>query len=160
VADIFISYTSSDRNWAFWIGQKLIKLGHEPHVDEWEIPAGGNIAKWMEERHRDADHILCVIMAAQWAAASRRPNFVLPVFIEDCEAPTLLAPFKRCNLFGLSGDDARKTLASYLAPAGVLAGAASVQAASFRSYVPSQLVESNVPRFGNPLSIPTNYIPL
>ncbi len=30
VADIFVSYTSSDRDWAFWIGQELEKLGHLP----------------------------------------------------------------------------------------------------------------------------------
>jgi hypothetical protein len=30
VADIFVSYTSSDRDWAFWIGQELEKLGHAP----------------------------------------------------------------------------------------------------------------------------------
>jgi hypothetical protein len=29
VADIFISYTSSDRDWAFWIGQQLEKPGHK-----------------------------------------------------------------------------------------------------------------------------------
>jgi hypothetical protein len=28
VADIFVSYTSGDRDWAFWIGQELLKLGH------------------------------------------------------------------------------------------------------------------------------------
>ena len=28
MADIFVSYTSSDRDWAFWIGQELEKLGH------------------------------------------------------------------------------------------------------------------------------------
>jgi Tfp pilus assembly protein PilF len=131
VADIFVSYTSSDRNWAHWIGLELEKLGHAPHVHEWEIPAGGNIAAWMEERHHKADHILCVIskvyltkdystwerQAAQWAAATKRPNFALPVFVEECEAPTLLAPFKRCDLHGLSEGDARARLAAYLAPA-------------------------------------------
>jgi TIR domain len=136
VADIFVTYTNSDRDWAFWIGQELQKLGHTPHIHEWEISAGGNIAAWMEQRHQDADHILCVIskvylakpysswerQAAQWAAADKRPNFALPVFIEDCEAPTLLAPLKRCDLFGLSEDEARKRLAGYLAPAAKPAG--------------------------------------
>jgi hypothetical protein len=28
VADIFVSYTSDDRNCVFWIGQELLKLGH------------------------------------------------------------------------------------------------------------------------------------
>ena len=89
MADIFVSYTSSDRDWAFWIGQELEKLGHTAHIHEWEIPAGGNIAAWMDERHNNADHILCVIskvyltkpysswerQAAQWAAASVAGHF-------------------------------------------------------------------------------------
>jgi hypothetical protein len=131
VADIFVSYTSSDRDWAFWIGQQLEKLGHIAHIHEWEIDAGGNIPAWMQERQDKADHTLCVIsnaylsrpysswelQAAQWAAASERPNFMLPVFVEDCKAPTLLAPFKRCDLFGLNENEARDRLEAYLKPA-------------------------------------------
>jgi hypothetical protein len=131
VADIFVSYTSSDRDWAFWIGKELENLGHTPHIHEWEIPAGGDIPKWMDERFDGADHVLCVISkaylaaqysgwerrAAVWAAQSKKPNFTLPVFVDECEAPSLLAPFKRCDLFGLSEDDAREKLAAYLAPA-------------------------------------------
>ncbi len=37
MADIFVSYTSSDKDWAFWIGKELEALGHTPHVHEWEI---------------------------------------------------------------------------------------------------------------------------
>jgi TIR domain len=131
VADIFVSYTSSDREWAFWIGQELKKLGHVPRIHEWEIPAGGNIAAWMERCLDSADHALFVIsniylradysswerQAAQWAAASKRPNFSLPVFVENCEAPMLLAPFKRCDLYGLAEAHARAKLSAYLAPA-------------------------------------------
>ena len=138
MADIFVSYTSSDREWAFWIGQELETLGHTPHIHEWEIPAGGNIAAWMEQRHGNADHVLCVVskvylakdysswerQAAQWAAASKRRNFALPVFVEECEAPTLLAPFKRCDLFGLSEEDARARIETYLAPAAKPSGPA------------------------------------
>ncbi len=137
MADIFVSYTSADRDWAFWIGQELGKLDHMPRIHEWEIPGGGNIAAWMEERHEKADHILCVIsevyltrpystwerLAAQWAAATTRPNFALPVFIDNCNAPTLLAQFKRCDLAGLSEDAARALLAAFLAPATRPAGA-------------------------------------
>jgi tetratricopeptide (TPR) repeat protein len=131
MADIFISYTKSDRDWAFWIGQELQELGHTPRIHEWEISGGGNIPAWMEERHHDADHILCVIskeyltkpysswerLAAQWAAANDRPNFALPVFVERCEAPTLLAHIKRCDLFDLDEGEARERLKNFLAPA-------------------------------------------
>jgi hypothetical protein len=131
VADIFVSYTSSDRDWANWIGLELEKLSHVAHVHEWEISAGGNIPAWMEERHQRADHVLFVIsklyltkdysnwerLSAEWAAVSKRSNFGLPVFIEECETPTLLAPFKRCDLYGLNEDDARARLSEYLTPA-------------------------------------------
>jgi TIR domain len=131
VADIFISYTSQDRAWADWIGRELEALGHVPHVHDWEISAGGNIMEWMEKRHQDANHVLCIVsatyltkpysslerQAGQWAAVIARPNFVLPVFIEPCEAPTLLAPLKRCDLNDLGEADARARLKNYLAPA-------------------------------------------
>ncbi len=131
MADIFVSYTSSDRKWAFWIAKELEKLGHAARAHEWEISAGGNIPAWMEERHHKADHVLFVVsqnyltkdysnwerLAAEWATVSKRPNFAWPVFIEHCEAPTLLAPFKRCDLYGLSEADARARLAAYVTPA-------------------------------------------
>jgi hypothetical protein len=132
VADIFISYTRSDQQWAFWIGQELERLGHAPHVHDWEIPGGGNIMDWMQDRLEKADHCLCVIStkylsqdysklelrAAEWAAAKARPNFALPVFIEKCEPPIFLANVKRCDLFELSEDQARKQLTEYLTPVG------------------------------------------
>jgi hypothetical protein len=133
MADIFVSYTSSDKDWAEWIGHELIRLGHEPHLHDWEISGGGDLAEWMEKRHDEADHVLSVVSktylgkpysswerhAAQWAAVTNRPNFVLPVFVEDCEPPTMFAHLKRCELFR-AGDDAeaaRKLLEAFLKPA-------------------------------------------
>jgi TIR domain len=39
MAEIFVSYTSSDRDWAFWLGKELEDLGHSPHIHEWENKA-------------------------------------------------------------------------------------------------------------------------
>jgi TIR domain len=61
MASIFISYTSSDREWAFWIGHELAAAGHTPFIHEWELSAGDDIMEWMEERHSKADHVLCVV---------------------------------------------------------------------------------------------------
>src|SRR5690348_13428646 len=61
VADIFISYTSSDRDWAFWIAKELEALGDKPRVHEWEINKGGNIMAWMEERLQAANYVLLVV---------------------------------------------------------------------------------------------------
>ena len=131
MADIFVSYTSSDRDWAFWIGQELVRLKHSPRIHEWEIQAGGDIPAWMEKRLQKADCVLCVFSAAyltkdfsnwerrsaHWAAASTRPNFMLPVFVEDLDPPVALAHIKRCGLYGLGENDARARLEAYLAQA-------------------------------------------
>ena len=91
MADIFVSCTSSDRDWAFWIAKELAALGHSPRVHEWEINRGDDIYAWMEQRHEAADHVLCVVSddylkapystlernAAIWQAAPQRPGFVL-----------------------------------------------------------------------------------
>jgi hypothetical protein len=136
MADIFVSFTSNDRKWAFWIGQELEKLGHVPKIHEWEIPAGGDIPKWMEESLEKADQCLFVVSktyltkaysgwerrAAQWAANSARPNFALPVFIEACEPPILLAHLKGCALHGQSEEDARAAFVAFLKPAARPAG--------------------------------------
>ena len=106
VAKVFISYTSKDRQWAFWIAEALETLGHEHFVHEWELPAGGNIAQWMRERLDESDHLAAVVSAEYltktwsgweldstlWAAVGGRTNFVPPVFIEACAPPKLLAP--------------------------------------------------------------------
>jgi hypothetical protein len=132
VADIFVSYTSGDREWAFWVGHELGALGHTPRIHDWEISGGGDIMAWMEERHDKADHVMCIVSAAylldkpysnlerrsaQWAAITDRPNFVLPVFVEPCKAPTLLAPFKRCDLHGVAEEEAQARLKDFLTPA-------------------------------------------
>ena len=99
MADIFISYTSSDRDWAFWIAKELEGLGHTPQIHEFEVKGGDDIYKWMEERHDAADHVLCVVSddylkapystlernAALWQAASKRPGFVLLVAVKPCD---------------------------------------------------------------------------
>jgi tetratricopeptide (TPR) repeat protein len=131
MADILVNYASSDREWAFWAGQELVRLGHSAHIHEWEISAGGNIAAWMEDRLHKADYVLIVVSraylaapysswerrSAQWAAASERPNFVLPVLVEKCELPSLLAHLRHCELFDVPEEEARRRLAAFLAPA-------------------------------------------
>jgi tetratricopeptide (TPR) repeat protein len=128
VADIFISYTSSDREWAFWIAKELEAQGHTPHIHEWEIKGGDDIYAWMETRHDAADHVLCVVSddylkapystlernAALWQAAAKRPGFVLLVAVKPCKLPTLSDHIRRCELFGVPDDAARIRLREFL----------------------------------------------
>jgi tetratricopeptide (TPR) repeat protein len=175
MADIFVSYTSSDRDWAFWIGHELEALGHTPHVDEWEIPAGGDIMAWMEERHQAADHILCVVSSAYlglfrvWSVARRNglpPTIarilqLIPVFIEPCKAPTLFATLKRCDLYGSAEEDARARLKGFLAPAapsprGPFPGAAKISLP--RSSETAPPFPGKAPLSNIPIGVPLHFM--
>src|ERR1700730_14679863 len=168
MADIFVSYTLSDKEWAFWIGHELEALGHSPRIHEWEVSGGANIMAWMEAQTDAADHVLCVVSekylkasysslergAAQWAAVTHRPNFALPVFVEPCEAPILFAPLKRCDLHGITEDEARARLKAFLEPArkpprgpfpGGTKSPAAPAAFTPRPPFPGKIAQSNVP---------------
>jgi hypothetical protein len=128
MADYFISYTSSDRDWAQWIGKELEALGHTPHIHEWEIKGGEDIYAWMEARHDAADHVLCVVSdeylkapystlernAALWQAAKNRTSFVLFVVVKPCRLPTLIDHIRRCELFGVPEDAARTRFREFM----------------------------------------------
>jgi tetratricopeptide (TPR) repeat protein len=177
MADIFVSYTSSDKEWAHWIAQELEALGHTARVHEWEISAGGDIPEWMEESLEEADHCLLVVSktyltkpysswerrAAQWAAASKRPNFALPVFIEVCDPPLLLAHLKRCALHGLSEEEARASLTEFLRPAqkpsAPLRFPGNVGASTGRASVAPVAFPGNVVAISNvPIRVPTHFM--
>jgi tetratricopeptide (TPR) repeat protein len=129
VADIFVSYTSSDREWVMWIATELKSLGHKPYVHEWEIGAGDDIYAWMEARHDAAEHVLCVVSdeylkapystlerhAAQWQAAKNRPSFVLFVVVKPCRLPNLADHLHRCELFGVPEEAARRRFREFIA---------------------------------------------
>ena len=121
MADIFVSYTKSDRDWAFWLAAELKSLGHTPRVHEWEVNAGANIYAWMEAHLDAADHVLCVVSdeylkapsstlerhAALSQAITNRPGFALLVVVKPCRLPTLSDHYRRCELFGVPEEAAR-----------------------------------------------------
>lgn len=129
MADIFVSYTSSDRAEAHWIAKELQALGHTPHVHEWEIGGGEDIYGWMETRIDAAHRMLCVVSedylkapystlerrAGLWHAAGEQPGFVLLVVVKPCRLPRLSASILRCDLVGRPREIASKTLRDFIA---------------------------------------------
>jgi hypothetical protein len=131
VAKIFISYNSKDRTWAQWIGVTLRDNGHGPFVHEWEIGAGENIPRWMDEKIKAADRLLGVFTdaytkaiysgaeraAAFWQDPQGRKGFLVPVEVEAVtEWPPLTAPLKRLSLVGMNEAEAEKALIAFLNP--------------------------------------------
>jgi tetratricopeptide (TPR) repeat protein len=158
MADIFISYTASDRDWAFWIAKELEALKHTPHIHEWEIKNGDDIYAWMESRHDAADHVLCVVSddylkapystlernAALWQAASKRPGFVLFVAVKPCKLPTLADHIRRCELFGVPEEAARIRFREFMTKR---------EAPAIAAFPGKVFAVSNIP-----ISVPTHFM--
>ncbi len=158
MADYFISYTSSDRDWAHWIGKELEALSHTPHIHEWEIQGGDDIYAWMEARHDAADHVLCVVSdeylkapystlernAALWQATKKRSSFVLFVVVKPCRLPTLIDHIRRCELFGVPEDAARTRFREFMS------SRAAPETAAFPGKV---FAVSNIP-----IRVPTHFM--
>lgn len=122
MADILISYIPSDRQWALWIGRELERMGHAPRVHEWELSHGDDLTQWMERRHAEADHVLCIVSkayresphsgwehrAVQRAIETGRQDLALRVFVESCAVSP--SSDLACELHGLSEDQARSML--------------------------------------------------
>jgi tetratricopeptide (TPR) repeat protein len=131
VANIFVSFTRSDQQWAHWIAQELTALDHEPHVHDWEIGPGEDIVGWMERRHDQADYVLCVVSpdylnedkapfstwerrAALWRMVKGRKGHVLLFVVKSVRLPSLIDHFRRCDLVGLKELEARRRIAEFL----------------------------------------------
>jgi hypothetical protein len=127
---IFISYTSSDSDWAHWIGWHLLDAQHHPIVHEWEVAWGQNIASWMEEQLSQADQFIGVFSdeycqaiysrsersAAYWLDPAGHKGYLVPIEVRPVTKwPAFVNPLKRLSLIGLGELEAAKELLRILA---------------------------------------------
>ena len=131
--DLFISYTSSDRQWAEWIAMQLEQEGYTLFLEAWDFRPGANLVLAMDNAAKQAERTLLVLSPAylqagfaqaQWATAfSDDPTGVyarlLPVRIEPCIVEGLLRQIVGLDLVDLDEAQAREQLLT-----GVLKGRA------------------------------------
>ena len=122
--DFFISYTSSDRQWAEWIAWQLEEAGYTLFIQAWDFRPGSNFVAEMERAATCAERTLLVLSAAyllsdvafsQWAVAfSHDPRGthrrLLPVRIEPCEVDGFLGSVVPIDLVSLNEVQAREQL--------------------------------------------------
>ena len=120
----FISYTSSDRQWAEWIAMQLEEAGYTLFIQAWDFRPGSNVVAEMERAAKYAERTLLVLSPAyllsdftfaEWAAAfSQDPRGthgrVLPVQIEPCDVSSLLGEVVSIDLVSLDEMQARERL--------------------------------------------------
>jgi hypothetical protein len=122
----FVSYTQADRAWAEWIAWELEEDGHRVLFQAWDFVPGSNWVVSMQTGMRDAARTIAVLSqaylgsvygGAEWQAAwaadpAGRGRKLLPVRVEDCPRPGLLASVTGFDLFGLDDAAARERLLS------------------------------------------------
>lgn len=128
---LFLSYTSSDRDWAHWIGVTLRDAGHDMFVHEWEVAAGENIPAWMERKLEAADKMVGIFSpayveavhsnaerwAAYWQDPDGRDGFLVPIEVEKlAKWPAFAAGKRRLSLIGLDEAEAARKLIAFLEP--------------------------------------------
>jgi hypothetical protein len=110
VARVFVSHAGEDRECAGQLHQWLISEGHEVFLDRDlrdGIPVGEQWERWLHERLRWADAVLCVVTSAYlgsvWCSAEvgialSRGSRVLPVRAEPGVVHPLLASLQHADL--------------------------------------------------------------
>jgi hypothetical protein len=124
IVDYFISYTSTDKAWAEWIGWVLEAAGSSVLLQAWDFVPGSNFVLEMQRAAASARRTIAVLSpdyltsrfaAPEWAAAfaqdpeglSRR---LVPVRVRDCVLEGMLQTIVHIDLVGLDEAAARKRL--------------------------------------------------
>ncbi|MFI6096447.1 toll/interleukin-1 receptor domain-containing protein [Lentzea sp. NPDC051213] len=123
--DFFVSFTRDDIEWARWITWVLEEEGFQVVFQELDMRPGHNIARQMQTG-TSATRTIAVLSPAytdrpfplsEWAAAFVQDpdglaRKLIPVRVEECSPPGLLAPIVYIDLVGVERDEARQRLLS------------------------------------------------
>jgi tetratricopeptide (TPR) repeat protein len=119
-ADFFVSYTGADQAWAEWIAEQLEAAGYSTVLQDWDFRPGRDFLHQMQQATSSADRTVAVLSPAyfgsRFAEAEWRATFakdptgelglLVPVRVEDCQPPGLLATRVYVDLVGLDEEAA------------------------------------------------------
>jgi hypothetical protein len=130
---LFISFNSADRDKAHWIAWTLKEAGQEVAVHDWELPAGGNIPLWMNNKLAWADRLIAVVSpdylparyspvewaAKIWSDPDGTRGAVIPVIVRPiADLPPLLRDLSRIDLTNCDEAEAARRLTTGVDPPG------------------------------------------
>lgn len=127
---VFVSHSSKDKSFMRKLSIDLLRYGHDPWLDEWEIRVGDCIVSGVEGGIAGSDFAIVVLSdnsvrsgwvdsewkAKYWAEVQKGQVMVLPALLQDCEIPVLLQTKKYAD-FRTNYDEGLHDLLCALAPA-------------------------------------------
>ncbi|MEX5635727.1 ATP-binding protein [Parafrankia sp. FMc2] len=123
---VLVSHAVSDRRWAEWLAWRLQAAGFEPLLEGWHAVPGVNRLRWLNESLVRADRLVLVLSESYLAEGEAslpwqnvvdptgRQVRVVPVKVDACSPPGLLANLVTVDLVGLDEENAAATLLSGL----------------------------------------------
>jgi hypothetical protein len=122
--DFFISYTAINRPWAEWIAVQLEAAGYTTMLQAWDFHPGDDFIHKMQQATTTAARTIAVLSPAyfasqfgeaEWRAAFAKDptgelRLLIPVRVQPCEPPGLLASRVYVDLVDLSEPTARQRL--------------------------------------------------
>ena len=114
MAEFFVSYTSTDKAWAEWIGFVLEEEGFTAVIQAWDFRPGSNFVLEMQRAATEADRTIMVLSpdylksqfaSPEWAAAFAQDpqglkRKLVPVMVRQCQPPGLLSSVVHISLVG------------------------------------------------------------
>lgn len=114
--DFFVSYTQPDEAWALWAAAVLEADGRSVAVQAWDSLPGQNFVAWISEQMATAGRTVALCSAAyfdshwcthEWTSALAGRKLI-PLRVEECGLPPVLAPITYSDLFGVDETVARR----------------------------------------------------
>jgi tetratricopeptide (TPR) repeat protein len=123
-ADFFVSYTGADQAWAEWIAEQLEAAGYTTVLQAWDFRPGSDFVHQMQQATSNAQRTVAVLSptyfgsrfgGAEWRAAFAKDptgelGLLVPVRVQDCQPPGLLASRVYVDLVGLEEEAAAARL--------------------------------------------------
>jgi tetratricopeptide (TPR) repeat protein len=122
--DFFISYTGVNRPWAEWIAVQLEAAGYTTVLQAWDFRAGSDFLHEMQQATSSAGRTIAVLSPAylgsqfgeaEWRAAFHKDptgelGLLVPVRVQECQPPGLLASRVYIDLVDTDEEEARRRL--------------------------------------------------
>ena len=105
--NVFISYARKDKQWAEWLGDRLVKHGFRIWTDATSVPTGESFIAELNRTIEKSDVVMALLsphyFRSAWcqqetaaAAASKVP--IIPVLVEPCEVQGFLRNYNWADL--------------------------------------------------------------